>query len=424
MMTSRERLQAALGHHEADRVPLDLGSTQGTSMHPDALYRLRQALQLDPPGTPVKVIEPFLLLGDIEPDLMDALGVDVVPLRTPMTRLGFRNEGWKSWTTFAGTPVLVPERFNTEPESNGSILQYPCGDQTAPPSAFMPRGGFYFDALTRQDAIDDDHLTIEDNLEEFGPISDDDLAYLASESERLEATGKAVVAGFGGTGFGDSLAVAGLALKHPRGIRAIDEWYMSLSSRSDYVYKVFEQQCEIALRNIEKIHRAVGERVTVVQVTGTDFGAQNGPLFSPKTYRELFKPFHIEVNDWIHTHTTWRTFIHSCGSIWRLLDDMVDAGFDCVNPVQTSAADMDPATLKAKYGDRVTFWGGGIDTQRVLPFGTPNEVREMVRERMRVFGAGGGFVFATIHNVQANIPTENLLALYEAVSEYGRFPVG
>ena len=113
-------------------------------------------------------------------------------------------------------------------------------------------------------------------------------------------------------------------------------------------------------------------------VTGTDFGAQQGPFFSPQTYRTLFKPFHAKINDWIHTHTTWKSFIHSCGSIWRLLDDIVDAGFDCLNPVQTSAAEMDPEALKAKYGDRVTFWGGGIDTQKVLPFGTPKEVRAMV----------------------------------------------
>jgi uroporphyrinogen-III decarboxylase len=158
-------------------------------------------------------------------------------------------------------------------------------------------------------------------------------------------------------------------------------------------------------------------------VTGTDFGAQNGPFISPKTYRRLFKPFHVKVNEWIHAHTKWKSFIHSCGSIWRLLDDIVDAGFDCLNPVQTSAADMDPAALKAKYGDRVTFWGGGIDTQRTLPFGTPDEVREMVRRRMATFGSGGGFVFNTVHNVQAGVPLENLLALYEAVGGYRSFPV-
>lgn len=423
MTTPRERVHAAVEHQEADRVPLDLGGSAVTGMHVDSVYKLRQALQLDPPGTPVKVVEPYQMLGEIGPDLLDALDVDVVPLGTPVTLMGFRNENWKRWTTFGGTPVLVPEGFNTEPGPAGDILAYPGGDKTVPPCARMPRGGFYFDALTRQGPIDDDHLRVEDNLEEFEPISGPDLAYLKAESERLEATGKAVLASFGGTAFGDIALVPGMQLKHPRGIRAVEEWYVSTIQRSDYVYEVFEGQCEIALQNLEKIHGAVGERVTAVFVTGTDFGAQNGPFISPKTYRRLFKPFHVKVNEWIHTHTRWKSFIHSCGSIWRLLDDIVEAGFDCLNPVQTSAADMDPEALKAKYGSRVTFWGGGVDTQRVLPFATPDDVREMVRRRMAIFGTGGGFVFNTVHNVQAGVPTENLLALYEAVGKYRRYPL-
>jgi hypothetical protein len=284
----------------------------------------------------------------------------------------------------------------------------------------MPRGGFYFDALMRQNPIDDDHLRVEDNLEEFTPISDLDLAYLKTESERLEKADKAILAYFHGTAFGDIAWVPGMELKHPKGIRAVEEWYVSTTLRSSYIYEVFDRQCDIALQNLEKIHAAVEERITAVVISATDFGAQHGPFFSPNTYRSLFKPFHVKLNDWIHTHTTWKSFIHSCGSIWLLLDDIVDAGFDCLNPVQTSATDMDPEALKAKYGSRVTFWGGGIDTQKVLPFGTPNEVREMVRQRMVDFGLGGGFVFNTIHNVQAGIPVGNLLALYDAVDEYRR----
>jgi hypothetical protein len=417
-MTSRERVQEALEHREADRVPLDLGASDVTGMHVDSVYKLRQALQLDPPGTPVKVVEPMQLRGEVGPDLAEALGVDVVELSRPGTIMGFPKQGWKSWTTFGGTPVLVPEGFNTDPEPNGDILAYPCGDKSVPACGRMPRGGFYFDAITRQGPIDDDNLRVEDMLEQYKPISDADLAYLGKESERLETTGKAILASFGGTSFGDIALVPGMDLKHPKGIRAVDEWYISTSLRRDYVYEIFERQCEVALRNLERIHAVVGERPTAALVSGTDFGAQNGPFISPKAYRSLFKPFHVKVNEWIHTHTSWKTFIHCCGSIWLLLDDIVDAGFDCLNPVQTSAADMDPAALKAKYGDRVAFWGGGIDTQKVLPFGTPADITEMVRERMAIFGAGGGFVFNPVHNVQAGIPTENLLALYGAVGKY------
>ncbi len=314
MLTSRARVECAVQHQEPDKVPLDLGGSPVTGMHVDSVYRLRQALHLDPPGTPVKVVEPFQLLGEIAPDLMDVLGVDIVGLGMPGTMLGFRNEGWKPWTTFGGTPVLVPEGFNTVPEPNGDILAYPAGDMSVAACARMPRGGFYFDAITRQDPIDDDRLNVEDNLEEFAPISDADLAYLKQEVDRLWPTGKAILANFGGTAFGDIALVPGMNLKHPKGIRAVDEWYVSTSLRRDYVYEVFERQCDIGLRNLEKIHQVVGDRVVGAFVTGTDFGAQNSPFISPKAYRSLFKPFHVKVNEWIHSHTQWKCFIHSCGS--------------------------------------------------------------------------------------------------------------
>jgi uroporphyrinogen-III decarboxylase len=142
-----------------------------------------------------------------------------------------------------------------------------------------------------------------------------------------------------------------------------------------------------------------------------------------EAYRDLFKPFHKAVNDWVHTHTAWKTFIHSCGSVSAFLDDFIEAGFDILNPVQCSAANMEPEMLKERYGDRMSFWGGGIDTQQTLPFGTPGEVRAQAAERIRIFGKGGGFVFNTIHNVQSQTPAVNLVALYEAVRDYGHYPL-
>jgi hypothetical protein len=393
-------------------------------MHVSSVYLLRQALQLDPPGTPVKVIEPYQLLGEIQPDLMEALGVDVVPLPGPRTMFGFRNEHWKPWTFFDGTPVLVPEAFNTEPEPNGDILMYPEGDRSVPPSGRVPAGGFYFDAIVRQPPIDDEKLDPADNLEEFGPISDADLTYFAEEAERLyTTTDKAILANFGGTAFGDIALVPAVWLKNPRGIRDVEEWYMSTISRREYVWNVFERQCEIGLANLERLHQVVGDKVAGVFVTGTDFGAQHSSFISPKAYRQLYQPFHKQVNGWIHKNTTWKTFIHSCGSVINLLPDFVASGFDILNPVQTSAAGMDPGELKARFGDQIVFWGGGIDTQKLLPFGTPAEIRAQVRERMHIFGSGGGFVFNAIHNIQACTPVENLQALFEAVREYRTYPV-
>lgn len=423
-MTSRERVERTLNHEIPDRVPLDLGGTVVTGMHVSAIYMLRQALELDPPGTPITVIDPMQMLGQIKPDLIEALGVDVVPIQSPLTRFGFRNEGWKPWTLFDGTPLLVPEKFNTEPERDGSILLYPEGDRSAPASARMPKDGLYFDCIIRQPPLDESRLNPEDNMVEFAPVAEEDLAHFRREAERLYMeTDKAIVGSFGGTAFGNIAAVPAPGLKYPKGIRDVEEWYASHVTRRDYIFRIFERQCEIGLANLEKVRQAVGNRITAALVSGTDFGAQHGPFISPKTYRDLYKPFHKQVNDWIHRHTTWKTFIHSCGSVWALVPDFIEAGFDILNPVQCSAANMDPRELKSHFGDLITFWGGGVDTQRTLPFGTPEEVRREVRERIRVFGEGGGFVFNTTHNVQASVPKENLLALYEAVRESWKYPL-
>jgi len=423
-MNSRERVSAALNHTQGDMVPLDLGASAVTGMQASSVYLLRQALKLDPPGTPVKVVEPYQILGEIKPDLIEALGVDVVPIPPVKTMFGFKNENWKPWTLFDGTPVLVPEGFNTDPEPNGDILMYPEGDKSVRPSGHMPYGGYYFDSIVRQDPIDEQKLNPEDNLEEFGPVSDDDLAHYAFHAEQLYTqTDKAIMGNFGGTAFGDIALVPGPWMKHPKGIRDVAEWYMSTVSRRDYVWKIFERQCEIGIQNLEKIYGVVGDRVTAVFVTGTDFGTQGGPFISPKSYRSLFQPFHRQVNDWIHQNTAWKSFIHSCGSVAALIPDFIDSGFDILNPVQISAAGMEPGGLKSRFGDRITFWGGGIDTQQMLPFGSPDDIRRQVHENMLTFGQGGGFVFNPIHNVQARIPLENLLALYEAVRDFRPYPL-
>jgi len=421
-MTSRERVHLALNHKQPDRVPLDLGATSVTGMHVTSVYKLRQALGLDEPGTPVKVVEPYQMLGEIKPDLMEALGVDVVSVGMPKNMFGFENKDWKPWTFWDGTPVLVPGDFNTDPEPNGDILMYPEGDKSAPPSGRMPKGGFYFDAIVRQEPIDDDKLNPEDNVEEFKPISDWELEYIKNEVDRLyNETDKAIVGSFGGTSFGDIAFVPAPQLKHPKGIRDIEEWYMSTVTRKEYVREVFERQCEIALNNLKKIHKVVGDKISVVFITGTDFGMQTGPFIAPAAYRDLYQPFHRRINDWIHANTNWKTFIHSCGAIVDFIPDFIDAGFDILNPVQCSATGMDPEVLKERFGDKITFWGGGVDTQKTLPFGTPDEVRKEVEERIRIFGKGGGFVFNSIHNIQARTPVENLVALYEAFKEHARY---
>ena len=357
-------------------MPVDFGGSAVTGMQVSTVYRLRQALGLDPAGAPVKVIEPYQMLGEIAADLMDILGIDVAGLTGPRTLFGFENVGWKQWTLFDGTPVLVPAGFNTEPEPNGDILMYPEGDKSAPPSGRMPHGGWYFDTIIRQEPIDEGRLRVEENLEEFGPISDADLEHFRAEADQLYTqTDKAILANFGSTGFGDIALVPAPWLKRPKGIRDVAEWYMSTLTRRDYVYRIFERQAEIALGNLEKLYRVVGDRASVVFMSGTDFGMQTGPFISRKTYRDLYQPFHRTLNDLVHRHTPWKTFIHTCGSVIALLPDFIEAGFYVLNPVQCSAAGMDPAELKRRFGHRLTFWGGGVDTQGTLPFGSHDQVR-------------------------------------------------
>jgi hypothetical protein len=422
-MNSKDRVTMSLNHQEPDMVPFDMGGSAVTGMAVSTVYKLRQALKLDKPGTPVKVIEPYQMLGEIAPDLMDKLGVDIVMLRSKKTLFGFKTEGWKPWTTFDGTPVLVPEGFNTVPDTNGDILIYPEGDKSVPPSGRMPKDGYYFDSINRQKPIDYDNLNVKDNIEEFGLISDEDLKHFSDETTRLSKTNKAIFANFGGTGFGDIALVPAMWLKNPKGIRDVEEWYIATAANRSYVYEIFDKQCEFALQNLAKIYTEVGNKISVLFVTGTDFGTQTGPFISPDAYRELFQPFHKRINDWVHEHTEWKVFMHSCGSIFKLIPDFINSGFDILNPIQCSANNMDPKELKTKFGDKLTFWGGGVDTQRTLPFGTPDQVSKEVKERVKIFGPGGGFIFNPIHNVQAMVPIENLLAMLESLGQIRKYPV-
>ncbi len=415
-MTSKEAVLSSFNHKETGRVPVDFGGTAVTGMHVYCVAALRDYYGLQ--KRPVKVHEPYQMLGWIDEDLKKAMGIDVEGINAPATIFGFPNENWKPWHTPSGLEVLVSEHFKTAVDQNGDTLIYPQGDTSAPPSAKMPEGGFFFDTIVRQEPIEDDKLNVEDNLEEFGPISDEALAYFKAEAAKAEQTGRAVIATIPGTGLGDIALVPAPFLTHPKGIRDIEEWYISTVTRQDYVHKIFEKQVEYALDNFPKIHSVLGDTVDAVFLCGTDFGTQLSTFCSRDTFRSLYMPYYKMMNDWIHRNTNWRTMKHSCGSVEIFIDDFVESGFDILNPVQCSAAGMDPEHLKNTYGDRITFWGGGVDTQKTLPFGTPGEVREEVLRRCEVFSKGGGFVFNAIHNVQGNTPVENVVAMVEAIHEF------
>ncbi len=415
-MTPRERLEAVLKAKVPDRIPIDFGGTAVTGIHVSCVADLRDYYGLE--KRPVKVHEPYQMLGWLDEDLKEIMGIDVEGAFSRNTMFGFPNENWRPWRTPDGLEVLVSEHFATTVDAAGDILIYPEGDLTAPPSGRMPKDGFYFDSIIRQEPLDEDRLNPQDNLEEFGPISDCELAHITHDVSRAATTGRGVVATFPGTAFGDIALVPAPFSKHPKGIRDVAEWYMSTSSRRDYIHAIFARQCEYAVQNLEKIHRSVGNLVNAVFICGTDFGTQTSVFCSSTTFRDLYFPYYKQVNDWIHRNTAWRSFKHSCGSVDRFIPLFIECGFDILNPVQCSAAGMEARHLKDAYGDRVVFWGGGVDTQRVLPFGTPEEVRSQVLERCEIFSKKGGFVFNSIHNIQARTPVKNIVSMISAVHEF------
>jgi len=414
-MTSKERILAAINHQQPDRVPIDFGASFITGIHCSVVHNLRRHYGLE--DRPVKVCEPYQMLGLVEDDLKEAVGVDTTSIFPNRTMFGFVNENWKPWRTPWGQDVLVSEHFEADERPDGTFI-YAKGDRSAPPSAHMPATGYFFDTIIRQEEIDEDNPVLEDNLEEFGAMTPSEEAYWREQAELLRRSDRAVVTHLNGTSLGDIALVPAPFLPRPKGIRDIALWYMTVASDPEFVGRIFDRQVEVAIGNMRRLHEIAGNVIDIVVVCGTDFGTQESSFCSRDTFDALWKNRYRRINDWIHANTAWKTFKHTCGAVESFVPNFIESGFDILNPVQCSAKGMDPKVLKERHGNRITFWGGGVNTQKTLPFGTPAEVREEVLSRCEVFAAGGGFVFDAIHNVQALTPTENFVAMIDAVKDF------
>jgi len=410
----KERIANAISH-KSTKIPIDLGAFPTTGIHSSTLEKLREMYGLEKRMT--KILEPYQMLGLVEDDLREAIGIATQPFWSKGTMFGFDNDGWKEWETPWGQTVLVSENFNTTDEGD-KVHIYPCGDMNSPASGSMPKSSYFFDTIIRQKPIVEEKLDYRDNLQEFGDVSNEDLEYYKNLCKENEDSEYFLCGNFGGTAYGDIALIPGPGIKDPKGIRDVAEWYMSTAIRQDYIHKMFEAQTEIALRNLEKIYAVVGDSIGATYICGNDFGTQAAPFCSPDTFKSLYAPYYKIINDWIHKNTKWKTFKHSCGSIKPLIGGMVECGFDILNPIQWTANNMEAKELKAEFGKDIVFWGGGVDTQHTLPFGTPEEVRKEVLGICETFSDGGGFVFATIHNVQAMVPAENLFAMFNAIKEF------
>jgi Uroporphyrinogen decarboxylase (URO-D) len=415
-MNSRERVVAALNHHQPDKVPFDLGGTTVSSLHVSCVAALRDWYGL--PKEPVTVWALCTMPGIVPPELGERMGVDTAAAIHRSAQFGLARENLKVWRMPDGLEIYVPGAFNPTPDGEGGWYLHPQGDTSCPPSGHMPTKCYYFDNVEPDVEVDEDRLDPADNLEEFGLLSEAELDYIVRSVEAAYATGRAVILNAPAAGLGDINQITGHALKRPKGIRHFEEWYISPLIRPDYVRAMFEGQMEFALANIRRIAEACGDKIDVVYTCGTDFGHQNGQFCSRQVFREVWLPSYRKLNDWIHANTGWKIFKHCCGSVTPLVPCFIDAGFDVLNPIQISAVDMDPRKLKQEFGRDIAFWGGGVDTQQVLPFGSPTEVRRQVLENCEIFGRDGGYVFNAVHNVQREVPLENLVAMIDAVKEF------
>lgn len=421
-ITARERLIKTLNHEDPGKVVVDLGSTAITGINATTLDALRKELGLE--ERPVKIDEPLQLLGMVEEDVRKALDIDVAPVTNNFNMFGFENTGWKKWS-FANVEVEVPERFNTTTNESGEMFLYPQGDLSTKPSAKLAVGGVFFNNTMHQPdgyGFDEENANAKaDYKNDFAVFTDEQLKTIQKTAEYYyKNTDYGLIGGGALAGIGDVAILPGPGLKLPTGIRDAADWMVAHYTMPEYVKETYEMQLEVGLENAKLYKQAVGDKIQAIIISGTDFGTQRSQYISNDMFREFYSPYFKKMNDWIHSNTNWKTFYHTCGSVINLLDDFYDCGVDILNPVQCSAEGMTPQILKEKYGKKFTFWGGGVDTQKTLPFGTPQEVYDEVIERLKIFAPGGGFVFNPVHNIQAKTPTQNILAMFNAIKDYNK----
>ncbi len=405
-MNHRERVLKTINHEEPDRVPIDIGGMRSTGIHSVAYRKFRKYLGFDYDS--VKLYDVFQQLGFIDHDVLEYFGADVAPVNRLKPAFGIRIDNWKQGELIDGSPALVPAGFNPVKEEGVFKIKDDEGHTLAKRS----EGSLYYDQAGVHHPLAD-AKTKEDIDREYEPqtIGEEEKEFLNNQAKELrEETEFAIMAEFGG-----SIYEQGQLL------RGYKQWYLDVAGNKDLVEYLLDKLVENYLENLETFIDVLGDKVDIVVFGGDDLGMQDGPQISPETYREMFLSRHKKMWDYVHEKTDWKVFLHSCGSIKQLLPYLIEAGVDIINPVHINAKNMDPKSLKENFGDEVVFWGGGCDTQKVLPNGSTGEVREEVKKNIEVFAPDGGFVFTPVHNIQPDVPIENIEAVYTAAKEYGSY---
>ncbi|MBN1154127.1 methyltransferase [candidate division KSB1 bacterium] len=391
-MTSRERVIKALRHEEPDKVPIDLGAMRSTGIMAIAYNRLKDHLGLTSGYTYLYDIEQQL--AEIEPYFFERFQIDVVDLNN---NFGIQDADWIEWRLPDGSPAFIHRAKYPVYRNNEWLIV--DGDRVV---ARMPKSSLYFDTVYHP--LEDAVTTAELDAFKFHRYTDEELRDIERRANFLHRnTDLAIMAGFGGN-----------ILEFGQTLRGWENFMIDLISNRGFAADLMDRMTEAHLENLKLYLQAVGDRVQIIQF-GDDLGTQAAAQLSPDLYREMIKPYHQKMYKYAKRHSDLFTFLHSCGSIYDLLPDIIDAGIDIINPVQTSAARMDPTKLKSEFGDKITFWGGGIDTQYLLPTATTAEIHRHIKERIDIFKPGGGFVFTQVHNVQADVPPENIVAVYDAI---------
>jgi uroporphyrinogen decarboxylase len=409
-MTSRERVRHAINFREPDRVPIDIGGSYLTSICIDAYAQLRDHLGIS--GSLPRVNELMYMLAETEEEVRVRLHGDVIELASPLARFNIARRDWKPWRNEMGTLVQVPGGYN--PIDEGEYLW--IRNEQGQAIARMPKGGLYFDyAQSLSELRDFEPADLKAWQKNQPSFTDEQLRTLEKQAQNLHTTTDyAVCGGFYKSGATMFPSVAG---------HSFAEWLCILMTETEYARTVIEISTDCALKNLQKYMDAVGNWIDLIVISTSDFGSQQGELFHPQKWRDVYLSGYKKLNDYVHKHSSAKTFYHSCGSIYHLIPSFIEAGVDILNPVQVTAAGMDANRLKAEFGGKIVFWGGGIDTQTVLPFGSTDDVRRQVRERINIFAPGGGFVFAPVHDIQYGVRPENILSMVDAVMEYGAYPI-
>jgi uroporphyrinogen decarboxylase len=393
-MTSRERVLRAVHHQPVDRVPIDLGGTRQSGIAALAYARLRRYLGLAT-RAPFRVFDLFQMLAEIEPEVAARFGSDTVALHRPAVAFGILNRDWKPFALFDGTEVLVPGGFDPVREGNGDWVIR----RGAEAIGRMPEQGFYFDRLEKYPGA------LHPDLDRWEPprLTEAELEHYARQARALyDGTDKAIIVALGPP----------YELFNGVGQGGFEDWMVTFASEPAYVEALYQKLTDAWMDNLERFHQVVGERVQILQICD-DFGTQRAPFLSVRMFRERVLPAYRRGLDWIHAHTSWKVLLHSDGALYPLLPSIIEMGVDILNPVQTSAVGMDAARLKREFGQRLAFWGGSCDPQGTLRSGQPVDVVAEVETNLRHFCPGSGYVFASVHNIQADVPPENIAALFD-----------